>query len=395
MRRLIQYMTRQSNIETECGTGPYIPHSLLLQWHITERCNLRCLHCYQEEYSGAELQWGQWMNVIEQFKSLLTRWRLQTGQPKFRGHITVTGGEPFVHADFMKLLQHFSEDRAWYSFAILSNGSLIDDTVARKLEPLRPAFVQVSMEGKQETHDRLRGDGNFEKTQNAIRHLVSRNIPTLVSFTAHRENYKEFGDVVAIAQKLGVKKVWSDRFLPNGAGMDHMAGEALTPEETQEYFQSMADIRNKTKRRWFGKRTEVAMDRALQFLEGDGRPYFCKAGDSLITLMPNGDVYPCRRMPVHVGNLTEQTLETIYYENHLLKKLRDPEQVSEGCEGCFYSGMCKGGLKCMSFAVHGDPFVRDPGCYNDLEEEGDIIKVFEGPPGTKLCHPEPVEGGPP
>ncbi len=371
-------MSRQSKIETQCGTGPYIPSNLLLQWHITERCNLRCLHCYQDAYSSDELKWDQWMNVLDQFQTLLYRWRRETSQARLRGHITVTGGEPFVHPDFLKLLSRFAEDRYKYSFGILSNGSMIDQNVARELKKLKPAFVQVSMEGKPETHDRLRGDGNFEKTVAAIRHLVAYKIPTLVSFTAHRENYKEFGEVVAISEKLGVDKVWSDRFLPNGAGMDHMAGEALTPEETQEYFQSMAEIRTSTRRRWFGKQTQVVMDRALQFLEGDGRPYFCKAGDSLITLMPNGDIYPCRRMPVHVGNMMEQSLESIYYGNELLQQLRDPERVSEGCEGCFYSGMCKGGLKCMSYAVHGDPFVRDPGCYNEQEDpdQADNIRAL-------------------
>ncbi len=357
-------MQKNSGIETRCGTGPYIPRSLLLQWHITERCNLRCRHCYQEDYSGREMTWDQWLQVLDQFKSLLDRWRHETGQPTFRGHITVTGGEPFVHPDFMKLLQKFAGEKDHYSFAILTNGSLIDPAVARQLARLKPRFVQVSLEGGRETHDRLRGPGNFDTTRSAIRHLVGRGIPTLVSFTAHRGNYREFADVVDIACKLKVDKVWSDRFLPNGAGMDHMGGEALTAEETQEYFNTMAQVRASTRKRWFC-RTEVSMDRALQFLEGDGRPYFCKAGDSLITLMPNGDVYPCRRMPIHVGNLREQTLEAIYYANPLLKQLRDPEQVSEGCGGCFYTGLCKGGLKCLSYAVHGDPFVRDPGCWHE------------------------------
>ena len=25
-----------------------------LQWHITHRCNLRCRHCYQDDYSAFE-----------------------------------------------------------------------------------------------------------------------------------------------------------------------------------------------------------------------------------------------------------------------------------------------------------------------------------------------------
>jgi len=40
------------------------PQRLLLQWHITERCNLRCAHCYQETYSGKELEFRELLYVL-------------------------------------------------------------------------------------------------------------------------------------------------------------------------------------------------------------------------------------------------------------------------------------------------------------------------------------------
>ena len=61
-----------------------------------------------------------------------------------RGHVTVTGGEPFVRRDFLDLLSVFRENRKHFSFAILTNGSLIDAPLARRLRELGPAFVQVS-----------------------------------------------------------------------------------------------------------------------------------------------------------------------------------------------------------------------------------------------------------
>ena len=41
------------------GETPYRPRMLVLQWHITERCNLRCAHCYQDGYAGEELSHQQ------------------------------------------------------------------------------------------------------------------------------------------------------------------------------------------------------------------------------------------------------------------------------------------------------------------------------------------------
>jgi len=81
------------------------------------------------------------------------------GWPAARGHITVTGGEPFVRRDFVELLGVLAANRRRLSFAVLTNGTLIDAPVARSLRELGACFVQVSIEGTQATHDRIRGDG--------------------------------------------------------------------------------------------------------------------------------------------------------------------------------------------------------------------------------------------
>ncbi len=110
-------------------------------------------------------------------------------------------------------------------------------------------------------------------------------------------------------------------------------------------------------------KTEIAMHRALQFLCGDGRPYHCTAGDSLMTVLPNGDLLPCRRMPVSVGNLKKKHLAELYYTSDFFRDLRDRRRISRGCENCFYQKLCRGGLKCLSYAVYGSPFRADPGCW--------------------------------
>ena len=113
------------------------------------------------------------------------------------------------------------------------------------------------------------------------------------------------------------------------------------------------------------------MHRALQFLVGDGFPYHCTAGDMLITVLPNGDVVPCRRLPITVGNVIETPLEQLYYESPMLRSLRDRDRVSRGCETCACESLCRGGLRCLSYAVTGDPFRADPGCWiSDSQESG-------------------------
>lgn len=109
---------------------------------------------------------------------------------------------------------------------------------------------------------------------------------------------------------------------------------------------------------WLHK-TEIPMHRALQFLDG-GRPYRCNAGDTLITVQPNGDVYSCRRMPIRAGNVFETSLVTIYDESPVLRALRGRETPSRGCENCGFFDRCRGGLRCLDSAVTGDPYRSHP-----------------------------------
>jgi radical SAM protein with 4Fe4S-binding SPASM domain len=339
----------------------YMPRGLLLQWHITERCNLRCTHCYQDAYSGKELGLRDLLRILEQFKDFLQFWRSEQSQPQMRGHITITGGEPFVRRGFLDLLEVFAANRQHFSFAILTNGSFIDTAMARRLRKLGPSFVQVSIEGNSTTHDKIRGSGNLEQTVSALKHLVRERIRTFISFTAHQDNFREFTEVARLGRRLQVSRVWSDRLIPWGIGSG-LKEKVLTPEDTQEFFEIMKKARNHVSRRWFG-RTEIAMHRALQFLVAGGRPYHCTAGDTLVTVQPNGDLYPCRRMPIPVGNLLETPLIELYFNSNLFHALRNRNLISEKCQDCFYSKLCRGGLKCLSYAMTGDPFKTDPGCW--------------------------------
>lgn len=347
----------------------YCPGNLLLQWHITERCNLRCAHCYQSSFTGDDPGHAEILSILEQFRELLVSWNRRKAPAQVRGHLTVTGGEPFLRPDFMDLLQTFSSHRELFSFAVLTNGSLIDGAVASQLGKLKPAFVQVSIEGARETHDRIRGEGAFEMAVSGVRRLVKEGVRTFISFTAHGENYLEFPAVADISRRLKVARVWADRFIPPPSGgspaRDARTPRTLTPSETLHFFRLMRQARDDAKkdRRLLSRRTEVAMHRGLQFLVGGGAPYHCTAGDSLICILPNGDVVPCRRMPIKAGNVLETPLAEIYRESGVLQSLRDRGRIGSGCRKCFFVQVCRGGLRCLSYALTGSPFETDPGCW--------------------------------
>ncbi len=322
-----------------------------LQWHISEACNLKCKHCYQEDHKPVQLDFDTLLSFLNQYRELLS-------ELKIKGHINLTGGEPLCSPYLFKLLDEFKKDSDIYSFSILTNGTLLTKELAEKISEYNPEYIQVSLEGGKRTNDFVRGEGVYKKVGEAIKLLKKNKIFTSISFTATKINYKEFPLVVKYAEKLGVDNVWSDRFIP--LGTDYDKEFIMNVEETQEYLDIMAKERVRLIKKH--SNTHVSMNRALQFTRTQNYAYHCNAGRELLTIMENGDLVPCRRMPIVVGNLLKDNMYHLYKTNKVLKDLQKSEVPQICTKKCDESQNCRGGLKCLSYALTGSYKNQDPGC---------------------------------
>lgn len=321
----------------------------ILQWHLSENCNLKCKHCYQENHKPVMLKYNELIDIYNQYKELLKKL-------KMKGHINITGGEPLLNPYLYKILDKIKEDQELITFSILTNGTLITKEVAHKLKSYNPYYVQVSLEGRKKTNDYIRGKGTYKKIAEGIKNLKEENIFTSISFTATKLNYKEFKYVVKYAEKYNVDNVWSDRFIPLG---DSDKNLMLDYNETREYLEIMSKERNRLLNK--KSKTTVSMYRALQFQMTNDVAYSCTAGDTLLTVMENGDLVPCRRMPIYVGNLLSDNMYQLYKNNKILIGLRK-NTIPKDCETCDDCDYCKGGLKCLTYAVYNDLNHKDVGC---------------------------------
>ena len=67
-----------------------IEREFYFQWHITEKCNLRCKHCYHNNYSSNnELSIVELKLIADKIDDAVRKW----GKI---GTLSITGGEPFV-----------------------------------------------------------------------------------------------------------------------------------------------------------------------------------------------------------------------------------------------------------------------------------------------------------
>ena len=169
------------------SSEPSIHDEFYFQWHITERCNMSCTHCYQEDKPVDELSLDDLLKIVDQIEQAVVKWGKM-------GTIALTGGEPFIrHDELYSLMARIDNSGSISYYDILTNGSFISDKEANQLSTCKKLRrVQLSLEGATaESNDAVRGIGSFDATISAIQHLREHQIDVSVMTTVTRRNKDE------------------------------------------------------------------------------------------------------------------------------------------------------------------------------------------------------------
>lgn len=326
------------------------PRRYILQWHITHRCNLACAHCYQKDDTCCA-DHDTLIDTLDKYGRFLNK-------NGYYGHIYLTGGEPLTHPSFYELLREIRKRKML--LCILTNGTLIDSYAANRIAFSLPEFVQVSLDGTREIHDAIRGRGSFDAALRGIDALTEQSVPVVVSFTAQKNNLQSFPELAKICEKHHVRKLWWDRVVTDTP--ESAAALALSTPEFRDLCRQAQRLRRRYRRK--DGSSLISCERSLQFL-GCRRPdvcYTCHAGQDMTTILADGSVMPCRRLPFSIGNIREAELDEIFAGSDLLQQLRNAPIPPE-CSGCAFEQCCRGGAKCVTYGQTGELFSRDVNCY--------------------------------
>ncbi len=335
-------------------------NTFALQLHVTEECNLRCKHCYSEDWNK-HISFDKFKDIIAQLQEILE-------MSKLRGIVYLTGGEPmqwpYIYKSIKYLVKHRIKPR------LLTNGTLIDDKTALKLREHGLTLAQVSLDGMQNTHDNIRGKGQFERAIRGINALLSAGIEVTIMVTVMQENFDEIDQLADLADDLKVHRINFGRFIPIG---NKMGLNELTAQQTRELYEFLHE-------------KEISVDIVHKdpfdaIIKKENEEHNCNsyggcsAGQFLLDLLTNGDVLACRRLPVAVDNIANNKLLDIWLFNPLLKKIRKRTSISE-CNDCDLILQCGGGCRGMAFVINNDMFTKDPQCFSEGQKIRNFIKLM-------------------
>jgi len=348
----------------------------LVVWNTTNRCNLRCRHCYIEaddvSYAN-ELTNEEARRFIEDLAQMKVPVLL------------FSGGEPFLRRDLFELGELAATNGL--RPVISSNGTLIDDDTAKKIKKAGFQYVGISIDGLRETHDKFRCKaGAFDQTLKGIRACLDNGIKTGIRFTVNRENQEDLPGILDLVEREGIPRFCMYHLVYAGRGKEMVELDS-DRAETRRIIDTVIDKTLDFHRR--GIEVEILTtdnhadgiyllnrirrleperaDEVITLLQMHGG---CSAGTKFANVDPRGDVHPCQFWQDYtVGNVKEKSFIEIWNgDDPLMIKLRNKSEHLKGrCGQCSYKTLC-GGCRIRAREVYGDLWAEDPACYLTDEE---------------------------
>lgn len=322
------------------------------------------MHCYQAGCGKDELSLDEIRDLLSEITDMLGAW---TGayQLAFSSSLNATGGEPLLRSDLFDILAEMQT--RGFAVHLLTNGTLIDAGRAARLVALGVQGVQVSMEGPEEIHDAIRGKGCFAACCRGVAHLVAAGLPVTLNTTLSELNGGRFREMIGICSSLGAQRLGFSRLVPSGMGarlVDRMMEPEAVRAICEEIFSIPADGLEIVTGDPFAAQlhgSEPAEDCGSVPTGG------CAAAISGLTILPDGTVVPCRRLPLPLGNIRTDSLRQIWAESAILENLRDRGRYEGRCGACRRWAHCRG-CRAIAYAAslaHGEGglLADDPQCF--------------------------------
>ncbi|GAB4389607.1 MAG: radical SAM protein [Thermodesulfovibrionales bacterium] len=194
------------------------PSLRYLELQVTRRCNLACGHCYLGPAAPVDLGVEDVRRALEDFESMQGL------------RVLITGGEPLLHRRFREI--NAMLPRYAVRKVLLTNGLLLSP---ERLEGLNVEEIQVSIDGLEAAHDRLRGEGTFRRAMKGAESALAAGFDVSVATVVHAGNLGDFDGMERLFTGMGVKGWTVDAPCAEG-NMKGNPAFALPPETAGRYL---------------------------------------------------------------------------------------------------------------------------------------------------------------
>lgn len=353
----------KNNVEVDLDFPLPADYPSVIVVNITTGCNLRCKYCFADcgPFKGEDMT----EEVMEAtIHSMLSMPQVKVITFEFQGgeaSTNVPGMRKFIEmaekikVNYDKLVKYRTEINC-----ILVTEDLID------LIKTYNVSVGVSLDGPKEMTDQTRvdinGKGAFDRIAKGIKKLRDNGIyidGAVCTIGQHNVHYPK--QIMRFFDDIGMN------FKPrpvNILGREKENHLTTKPGEWAKCFKEMYEMQDEV---------DVENFSIHIFEENVYTPirdyiclrYPCGAARELVSVNPNGDVFPCDGFKGEskfvMGNVLNETIEEMLKKPEIIKLRNRTASTIEKCSKCLFRGMC---CSCCysAYGKFGDIYREDPQC---------------------------------
>lgn len=294
-----------------------------MHMEVTSRCNERCIHCYQTRDAKHTMDLAFAKDVMDQLKQMGTV------------SLTISGGEPFLHPQFMEILNYARN--CDFVVSILTNGTHINEEMIDKLKRLNINMIQFSLYSMNETiHDSITQiAGSHKRTIKSIELLLEADIPIQISSPIMKANKDSYTEISRWCHDRKIR-VLSDFIMMAKTDFDRSNLEnRLNISETEKLISDIIEVEDEYK-------ALLELEPKTWDMEHYKNMPVCGVGIDNACITAEGDLYPCSGFAGYkLGNAKNKTLRDIWLDSEEVIPLRKIKNASfPGCLHCEARDFC-------------------------------------------------------
>lgn len=359
-----------------------------INWMITGKCNYNCRHCFNASDNNrlqSEFSYEEAERLIEDAQ--------RCGINAY----TITGGEPFLHPDFIRIIRSIYE-HGMYVEELNTNGHFITQDILDEMKDIGCfPLMKISFDGIGH-HDWLRNrEGAEQDALKAIKLCIDNGFEVMAQTNVHRLNYETMLPTAKLLNEMGVSKMRIIRTSESPRWLSNSDNACLTYEEyfdrmlqfLEEYAQTgcfmEVDIWNFA-HLWPG--AKMYCPTAVMCAEGKYRDTLpvCKSNRGMVAIGANGNLYPCHQLSGYyeqhgwfLGNVKKDGLQKYLVDGEYMRTvcttLKDLKEHNDKCAGCKWFEYCGGGCRALGVSLSEDVYGAD--CSKCLFFEGGYLDKLE------------------
>ncbi|MEM9194185.1 MAG: radical SAM protein [Myxococcota bacterium] len=352
-------------------------------WEITLACDLACRHCGSRAGRAreGELSTEECLDVVHQMANLGVT------------EVSIIGGEAYLRDDWTTIVR---EIRNCGMLANMTSGGRgITPERAQAAAEAGLQNVSISVDGLQETHDRLRGvNGSWKAAFDAIKNLRAAGVPVGSNTQINRLSMPEVPALFELLADAGIRGWQIQLTVAMGRAVDEPE-VLLQPYDLLELYPMLSNLKDRCDERgvvlWPGNNIGYfgPYEHKFRGTLPKGHMGSCGAGRVTLGIEADGTIKGCPSLPTAKwagGNIRDNSLREVWQQAEPLRYTRDRTKADLWgyCAECYYADECRAGCTWTSSVFFGRPG-NNPYCHHralEMDRVGmreRVVRVDDAP----------------